>query len=163
MYLYTTNLFLNPIRACFSKQVHSFNYTNPDTNRKKCVSYRKFGFTFNTKVFGNAIPIIRGFKCGNINLFQREIFFFMQIPAFYLFCRKSLNIFEKNLRTWPGSSRSADHPASISSRAVFPLPLGASRAAPPIPEPYNEPLTPRSSFDNDEITYIDEESSKFVN
>ena len=36
-----------------------------------------------------------------ISIYSRAGFFiyFMQIPAFYVFCRKSSNIFEKNLRT----------------------------------------------------------------
>ena len=36
-----------------------------------------------------------------ISIYSRVGFFiyFMQIPAFYVFCRKSSNIFEKNLRT----------------------------------------------------------------
>ena len=48
-----------------------------------------------TKVCGNAIPIIRGFNV-QISIYSRAGFFvyFMQIPAFYLFCRKSSNIFE---------------------------------------------------------------------
>ena len=43
------------------------------------------------KVFFNA----------EISIYSRAGFFiyFMQMPAFYLFCRKSSNIFEKNLRT----------------------------------------------------------------
>ena len=36
-----------------------------------------------------------------ISIYSQAWFFiyFMQIPAFYVFCRKSSNIFEKNLRT----------------------------------------------------------------
>ena len=47
------------------------------------------------------MPLPQGFiNQQNIHLIPPGFFiYFMQTPAFYLFCRKSSNIFEKNLRT----------------------------------------------------------------
>ena len=43
----------------------------------------------------------KGVFNAEISIYSRAGFliYFMQIPAFYVFCRKSSNIFEKNLRT----------------------------------------------------------------
>ena len=49
----------------------------------------------------NAIPIIIGVFNVEISIYSRAEFFiyFIQILAFYLFCKKYSNTFEKNLRT----------------------------------------------------------------
>ena len=66
-----------------TNKMQVFNKINENLGENKCHSHYNKGFF-----------IIK------ISIYSlRDFLYLMQIPAFYLFCRKSSNIFEKNLRT----------------------------------------------------------------